>query len=193
MRHRLTTLLAVGVAVALAGLVAASAAPAAIVVPEPAIQAPDGSYCYDASVDCGTGSGTAWAVQESPFMYAYTGDAYAGRCKTVWARAERKNLFGLTVFRYYEQVRWCWNGSAVTYFRRDRWGADTNYGWRFDGHIAGNCQIESCPGKTGHYAETAWTQGKFHACVVWACMERLPIVSITVYANGSFSWSWSGA
>lgn len=160
--------------------------------PEPSVIPNDGG-CSDVYVDCGYTSGeTGGPYAEGVGMYAYSPDAYAGRCRTVWAARTRRNLAGFVVWRYYQQVRWCWNGLAVTYFRRDRWPADTNFGWMFDGHVGSSCVYEHCPGRTGQSSANAWTQGQFHACLKWFCSYKYPIVSITVYANGAWASSTSG-
>ncbi len=126
-------------------------------------------------------------------MYGYSGDYAAGRCRSRWVRRSRKT-FGLkTVYSYYQQVDWCWNGYAVTFLRRYRWPADVCCLWQFDRHVSGNCSSEFCVGKTGHWSETAWTQGQFHACTVYlVCNYKYPYVSITVYGNGSSEASHSG-
>ena len=160
--------------------------------PEPSTIPIDGG-CYDVYVDCGYTTGeTGGPYAEGVGMYGYSPDAYAGRCRTVWAARVRRNAFGLVVWKYFQQVRWCWNGLAVTYFRRDRWPAETNFGWAFDGHIGSNCVYEHCSGRTGHWSANAWTQGQFRACVKWFCLYKYPIVSITVYANGTWGSSTSG-
>jgi hypothetical protein len=163
---------------------------AARAVPAPGYQSPDGSYCYDPSVDCGYGQLETGVYAESFDAYAYS----AGTCRTRYARATRRNLVGLAVFRYNEQVRWCWRGGAITYFWRDRWPSDTNFGWSFDGHTGSNCTYEHCSGRgVGAYATDAWTQGGFHACVTWYCPHKYPIVDIWVHGDGGSGASWSGA
>ena len=109
--------------------------------PTPGYQAPDGSYCYDLYVDCGYGALETGVYAESFNAYAYS----AGTCQTRYAYATRRNLAGFVVFRYNEQVRWCWRGGLLTYFWRDRWPSDTSFSWAFDGHIGSNCTYEQRP------------------------------------------------
>jgi len=122
----------------LAAMIAGLALSVAIVpggadaVPSPGYQSPDGSYCYDPNVDCGYAGLESGVYTESFDAYAYA----PGLCRTRYARAVRRNLAGFVVFRYNEQVRWCWKGNVITYFWRDRWPSDTAFGWTFDGHHA---------------------------------------------------------
>jgi hypothetical protein len=190
----LTAILALGVSWLLTASVGAS------VTPSPAVPIGDPGTCYDASIDCGYMDGSTWTVQESPGAYDYSPDAYSGRCRTRHAEAVRKNLFGWFVFGYIEQVKWCWNGTVVTKFFRDRWnnGTGPNYTWVYDGHMDTNCgpvDKDHCTGKVGASPETAWTEGHYHVCLAkWAvCNNKYPIVSITVRADGSSDASWSGA
>ncbi|MDQ2910887.1 MAG: hypothetical protein M3R39_07735 [Actinomycetota bacterium] len=163
---------------------------AARAVPGPTYQAPDGSYCYDLNVDCGYGDIETGVYTESFDAYAYS----PGTCRTRYARATRHNLAWRIVFRYNEQVRWCWRGGVITYFWRDRWPSDTSFGWSFDGHIGSNCAYEHCVGRgVGTYSTDAWTQGAFHACVGWYCPHKYPIVDIWVHGDGGSGASVSGA
>jgi hypothetical protein len=96
---------------------------AARAVPGPSYQSPDGSYCYDLYVDCGYGAIETGLYTESFDAYAYS----PGACRTRWARATRRNLAGFVVFRYNEQVRWCWRNGVISYFWRDRWPSDASF------------------------------------------------------------------
>lgn len=126
-----------------------------------------------------------------------TWESAGSRCKTVWARRTFKNWVGIWLWRYTQQISFCWNGSIVTNFYRERWPEVHNVlgfsPWSFDGHIGTNCQYEHCyPGRWGHWSETAWTQGKLSACVGPVCNYHYPLVTITVYGNGNWSWNTSG-
>jgi hypothetical protein len=146
--------------------------------------------CYDAYVDCGTSEGDSSVLTESVSAYAYA----PGSCRTRWARATRRNLAHLVVYRYNEQVRWCWSAGLITYFWRDRWASDTAFGWIFDRQLGSNCALEHCNGRgVGTYSTDAWTQGEFHACVIWYCPHRYPLVDIWVHGDGGSGASWSGA
>jgi hypothetical protein len=146
--------------------------------------------CTDPSVDCGTGEGDTGTVTESWAAYEFA----SGTCRTRWARATRRNLLRFAVFRYNEQVRWCWRGGLITYFHRDRWPSDTAFGWSFDGHVGSNCTYEHCPGRgVGTYSTNAWAQGSFHVCVPSYCVHKYPLVNIWVHGDGGSGASWSGA
>ena len=154
---------------------------------DPGYPVPD---CDDPYIDCGTGEGDSGVLTESWDKY----DGSPGTCRTRWARATRKNLLHMVVFRYYEQVRWCWQNNLITYFWRDRWPSDTSFGWSFDGHIGTNCRYEHCPGRgVGTYRTNAWTQGHFHVCVPSYCPHKYPLVNIWVHGDGGSGAEWSGA
>jgi hypothetical protein len=146
--------------------------------------------CYDRNVDCGTAEGDTG-------VYSAGWDAYGmnlGNCSVRWVRATRRNLAHLVVFRYNEQVRWCWGRGVITYFWRDRWPSDTAFGWSFDGNVGSNCQLEHCNNRGyGTYSTDAWTEGSFHACVIWYCPHKYPIVDIWVHGDGGSGASWAGA
>jgi len=166
----------------------------AVVAPGAARAIPEPTYpaesCYDAYVDCGSGEVETGIAIESWAAYGYA----KGTCRTRWARATRRNLAWMVVFRYTQQVRWCWSGGVITYFWRDRWPSDTAFGWTFDGHIGSNCVAEHCSGRgVGTYSADAWTQGAFHVCVVWYCPTKYPLVSVWVRGDGVSGASASGA
>jgi len=147
--------------------------------------------CDDPNVDCGTAEYETGVETESLEAYG----AGKGTCRTRWARATRRNLFWLIVFRYNEQVRWCWKGGVITYFWRDRWPSDTHFGWAFGGHIGSNCIYEHCSGRgVGTYSTDAWTQADFHACVPQLiCTYKYPLVDIWVHGDGGSGASAYGA
>ena len=165
-----------------------------LLVPRTAGATPQPGYpaesCYDAYVDCGTGEVETGITTESWSAYNYS----RGTCRTRWVRATRRNLAWIVVYRYNQQVRWCWSGGVITYFWRDRWPSSTAFGWTFDGHVSTNCALEHCNGRgVGTYSTQAWTQGKFHVCVTWYCPSKLPLVSIWVHGDGGSGASASGA
>jgi hypothetical protein len=157
--------------------------------PDPGTDYPADS-CYDPSIDCGSGESETGVFTESWDAYEYS----PGTCRTRWARATRRNLAHMIVFRYNQQVRWCYRSNLITYFWRDRWPSNTAFGWSFDGHIGTNCAYEHCPGRgVGTYSTTAWTQGAFHVCLAWYCVHKYPLVSIWVHGDGGSGASASGA
>jgi hypothetical protein len=177
------------VAVAAAGALALFVPAAARAAPGPDMPVDDQGYCYDLIYDCGWGAEETGIVTEAPAAYAYSPQAAQGRCRTRWAARKQHNVIGGLQWSYYEQVRWCWNGSAVTQFRRDRWVGGTGYGWSFDGHVYSNCVNETCPGMVGGWLEYAATEGDFHVCLgiigINFCRHKYPWITITVYGNGA--------
>ncbi|MFL5920729.1 MAG: hypothetical protein ACJ743_07100 [Gaiellaceae bacterium] len=157
--------------------------------PDPGPDYPADS-CYDPNIDCGSGASETGVFSESWAAYEYS----PGTCRTRWARATRRNLAHMIVFRYNQQVRWCYRNNVITYFWRDRWPSNTAFGWSFDGHTGTNCAYEHCPGRgVGTYSTTAWTQGEFHVCLAWYCVHKYPLVSIWVHGDGGSGASAGGA
>jgi hypothetical protein len=145
--------------------------------------------CQDPNVDCGYDDFSTDTMTESPAAYENS----AGSCRTRWASARRRNIFWVTMFKYNEQVRWCWKDNKITYFWRDRWPSDTHFGWAFDGHIGSNCIYEHCPNRgLGTYSTDAWTQGQFHVCLKF-CVYKYPMIDIWVHGDGGSGASWGGA
>jgi hypothetical protein len=110
-----------------------------------------------------------------------------------------KNVYGVVLFSYYEQVYYCRNGVSVTYFYRYRWARTTSIvpvvhytPWNFEGHVpSGNdCPNEHCFIR-GYKAKqrTAVTEGKFATCLIpfinVGCNYVYPVIHITVYGDGS--------
>jgi hypothetical protein len=157
----------------------------------PEMPVDDSGSCYDPHYDCGWAWEETGVTTEPPSFYGYSPQAGQGRCRTRWAARKQHNVFGGLQWSYYEQVRWCWNGSAVTQFRRDRWVGGTGYAWGWDGHVYSNCVAETCPGMVGSWAEYAATQGHFHVCLgmlgISLCRHKYPWITITVYGNGASS------
>jgi len=185
---------AAGMAVMVVGLAAllVLVPAAARAAEQPGLAQPDYPVdgCSDPNIDCGTAEYDSDVMTESWDAYASS----RGTCRTRWARATRKNLVWMVVFRYYEQVRWCWKDGKITYFWRDRWPANTSFGWAFNGHIGSNCIYEHCNGRgVGTYSTDAWTQGAFHACVPQFCLYKYPLVDIWVHGDGGSGASASGA
>ena len=145
--------------------------------------------CQDPNVDCGYDDFSTDTGTEAPAAYQYA----AGSCRTRWVTARRRNYFWVTMYKYNEQVRWCWKSNKITYFWRDRWPSDTHWGWAFDAHIGSNCIYDHCPNRgVGTYSTDAWTQGQFHVCLKF-CIYKYAKVDIWVHGDGGSGASWSGA
>ena len=123
--------------------------------------------------------------------------------RPVYARWTYRNIFYVTLWRYTEQVYFCFTGSLVTYFYRYRWadlpsllpGIGWNP-WTFDGNINSNCAGEHCFIRDFRdTSRTAWTQGKFSVCGVRAagvCNNQIANVYIKVYGDGTFDTETHG-
>jgi hypothetical protein len=113
-------------------------------------------------------------------------------CRQVRAYRQFKTWWGHVVWRYYQRVRWCWNGSVVTSLVRDRWPDTRCCFWQFFGHVSSNCS-EYCTEKTGHAWENVQTVGSYRYCMAWCGREINPGVSISVSGNGSWGYgTWGG-
>lgn len=60
-------------------------------------------------------------------------------CRQVRAYRQFKTWWGHVAWRYYQRVRWCWNGNVVTSLVRDRWPDTRCCFWQFFGHVSSNC------------------------------------------------------
>jgi len=118
--------------------------------------------------------------------------------KHAWARWTYKNLVGVVLWKYTEQVDYCFTGSAVTYFYRNRWADLPSIlpvigfnPWKFDGNISDSCTNEHCFIRGYRAASrTATTQGQFEVCglkFIGVCNNQTPRLSITVFGDGSRS------
>lgn len=112
-----------------------------------------------------------------------------GSCKalTVWRGG--KNALGQFLWKYFQKIEWCYNGSYITAKTRLRWGEVYFPGWEFKGHI-GNYES----GGVGYWSYRAWTQGKFSLCPLsLGCIQHVyPWIDMTVYANGNYTWTTGG-
>lgn len=106
-------------------------------------------------------------------------------CRAVYAWRGYNNPFGMSLFRYYQQVSWCSNGFSIYSWSRDRWPELSGPGWRFDGHIGSS--LGGSPTQ-----KNAWTQGSFSWCGFGYCDNNVPWVSLTVRVDGSYGWSVGG-
>jgi hypothetical protein len=113
-------------------------------------------------------------------------------CRQVRAYRQFKTWWGHVVWKYYQRVYWCWNGSVVTYLNRDRWPDTRCCLWQFFGHISSNCS-EHCNERVGHSWENVQTVGSYRHCATWCTREINPGVSISVSGVGSWGYgTWGG-
>lgn len=125
------------------------------------------------------------------------------RPKPVYARWTYHNGIGTVLWKYVEQVYFCYTGRVVTYFYRYRWAelpsvlpwVDFNP-WKFDGNIDNSCGNEHCFNR-GYRApkRVAMTRGQFEICgikVIGVCNYQSPVLTIVVYGDGSHDATESG-
>lgn len=123
----------------------------------------------------------------------YYGGSY--RCKVVHAARTVRNIYWVTLFRYVEQVRWCYDGSTVREFTRWRWSDSLTLGmWHDDGDTGSSCTSEYCTEQIGSYWEHASTTRQFHPnwCPFNFCGSRNAWVDIGVAANGQWGANTGG-
>jgi hypothetical protein len=151
------------------------------------------------------GIGTASGAPKAPHTAARHLSAAQSTCqpRPVYARWTYRNLFRLTLWRYTEQVYFCFTGSQVTYFYRYRWadlpslipGIGWNP-WSFEGHVNSNCAGEHCFLRDFRApSRIAWTQGVFSVCGIYvagACNHLQATVSIRVNGDGTHSIETNG-
>lgn len=110
-------------------------------------------------------------------------------CKAVEVWVEGRNLVDGRLWSYHQEVTWCYDGSAVTYTNRRRWGETHTIGWAFDGHVGSDEQ-----GGTGWSFYEAWTQGEFKLCLggdIGCVQHTYPWIETTVYGSGGYSYDTS--
>lgn len=110
------------------------------------------------------------------------------RCKRVWAARVYRNVFGIVLWKYYQQQAFCYNGSRITsLYDWRRWPHVNAPGWDFKGHIG---RTRSGGAGTWHYG--TWTQGHFAFCAAWCAAHLYPWVDLDVYGNGGWSHRTGG-
>lgn len=130
----------------------------------------------------------ASAVVEELDTGADTADALLASC--YWAQVRRwgSNLLGMTLWTYYQRIEWCANSSSITSKTRIRWGEVSMPGWSFKGHTG-----STTGGGVGYTYFRARTQGHFCLIQYFSCVQNAyPWIDMTVYRNGTYSWSAGG-
>jgi hypothetical protein len=119
--------------------------------------------------------------------------SYFGGCKNPYVFVKYKNRFGYVLWKYNQQVNFCWNGGTITYTFRSRWVYVNPIwlnGWGFIGHVNSNCDGGCYGWWVGWSWATFWTQGKFEICSLpfhIGCRSRYPLVGLNI--NGWGGWS----
>jgi hypothetical protein len=139
---------------------------------------------------------TDTALDETPLGFR---DLAGNPCKRVTVYRGYRSWAGFIVWKYFQRVTFCYNGSVITYSYRTRWAEFYNgagFYWDFMGHISNSCNTETCSERVGVWKAYYGTQGKFQACLVQLgiriCTTRLPGVGIEAYGNGVWHWNTWG-
>jgi|SRR5580765_1536605 len=116
----------------------------------------------------------------------------------IWNRYTYKTrVGGIMLWRYSQQVYACFVGGSVTYFQRFRFfeipdlvpGFGLNP-WKWKGNVDNSCETEHCTWSGQADSKFAMTRGWFEACAVplvnWVCNDVYPLLTITVYGNGTY-------
>jgi hypothetical protein len=150
---------------------------------------PGSDMCDDCGIDYDTWNDAADTDGEAGGADPW---GYYGGCKNPYVVARHRNVFGHDLWRYYQQLGFCWEGGRITFVYRTRWPwVSTHWlnGWGFQGHISTNCYTETCEGHwIGADWARYWTQGKFEVCNLWrfGCRSRHPLIGIDI--NGWGGW-----
>ena len=140
----------------------------------------------DSEVDAGADSGPAPKQVAS----AERAELLVAAAGCWWARVRRyaTNIFGSTLWAYFQRIDWCSNGSSITSHSRTRWGETYWPGWSWKGNI-GSTQ----GGGNGSTYYRSWTQGHFCLISYFSCVQdRYPWIDMTVNRSGGWSWSAGG-
>jgi hypothetical protein len=105
-----------------------------------------------------------------------------GRCKTVWAGRKRTSAAGALVWRYRQEIRFCWKSKRITYLSRTRWGKTyLACCWEYQGHIGNSTKWNA------KWSYRAFTEGKFFWYGPPFPMSKTPEIWMTVYGDGSWT------
>lgn len=109
-----------------------------------------------------------------------------------WQR-DGKNIFGETLWSYFQRIDWCGNGSTITIsphgVQRTRWGEVYVPFWQWR-HIGSQTW-----GGVGQQTYRAWTQAEFKLCLVpeVGCVQyAYPWLDMTAWADGRGTGSVGG-
>ena len=144
------------------------------------------------------GVGTAPGAPRPPRVVTRHLASIQGTCakKGVYSRWTFRNLVGRTLWRYVEQVYFCFTGTQVTYFYRYRWAEVPSLlplvrwnPWEFKGHTDSNCANEHCFIRDYRApSRVAWTKGAFAVCGIYvagACNHQQATAWIIVRGDGT--------
>jgi hypothetical protein len=109
-----------------------------------------------------------------------------GSCKTVTAWRKRVSSVGITVWKYWQRIYFCWRYPQITYLSRTRGGTVyTPCCWDYQGHIGNSTSWNA------KWSYRAFTEGRFYWNGPPWPMTRTPEINMTVYGNGSWTYSTS--
>ena len=136
---------------------------------------------------------SADAVVHDPVMVQAPAGKVAplsGGCWTWTWEVDGKSLGGYVVFRYFQDMGWCSNGSTITSITWKNRHAETDFlGWNFS-------QVPTDWPTSGGVGSSSWrlyTQGTFSFCLPACIQWRYPWLDMTAHANGTGTGSVGGA
>jgi hypothetical protein len=170
------------------GLIALVLAAAALLVPSTAWAAPNAGPTGEGFFDIEVGEVLDEPTAGGGLLEGAELDVGRSGCKRVWAARVYRNLFGVALWRYYQQQGFCYNGTTITsLYDWRRWAEVYAPVWDFKGHIG-----RTTVGRAGTWHYGTWTQGKFRLCAQICVETKLPWVDLDVYGNGGWSHKTGG-
>ncbi len=128
----------------------------------------------------------------SPIPVA-TVQGFAAASTTCWTwewEVDGKATFGVVVFRYFQDMGWCANGTTISSLTwHNRRGEVDFVGWNFS-------QVPAdwtTSGGVGHSTWRSFTQATFSWCLPVCAQYRYPWLDMTAHANGTGTGSVGGA
>jgi len=118
-------------------------------------------------------------------QYNYRGDS----CRWVKPWRNWKTLFGVLLWEYHMDIKFCWKGGKITSVFRNRYPVVAGFPgnpWGFEGHQSSSCNTENCADMAGGSSARIATGGKFKACALFVvfCNQRFPYIEVEITGTG---------
>jgi hypothetical protein len=136
------------------------------------------------AVSLGTVSGTHAAAAFAPLIQPLV--AGGSGSAAMFGRVQYNNALSVNLWTYDEQVNWNYASYTVTsIYGQTAWSESSCCLWGFQG----NTTVSHDPAGGANF--TAFAQGRYQVCILWACTSDSPYVSLTGNGNGTqtgFDW-----